>query len=153
MLTKKKRIAFATTAVCLIALILVLVLHVGVAGEPWMAGGSVCVSWDKWALLRADKIVLAVDGETYTITNADLVRAIAEDTLAGTYTDYCCAQEDDGWMEIYRGDRLLRRMRYISNHDAFAYEADGTHWVLFGNEGHAFLSKDTAKKLKAVTEK
>ena len=149
-MTKKKWTVAAVTAVCLIALILVLSLHVGVAGEPWTAGGSVCVSWDKQALRRADKVVLAVGEKTYTITDADLVRALAQDTLAGTHNDYCCARAEDGWMEIYRGDCLLRRMRYIANHDAFAYEADGSHWVLFGEEGHAFLSNDTAERLKSV---
>ena len=147
-MTKKRWTVAAVTAVCLIALIWVMSLHVGVDGEPWTAGGSVCVSWDKRALRRADKIVLAVGEKTYTITDADLVRALAEDTLAGTHTDYCCARAEDGWMEIYRGDRLLRRMRYIANHDAFAYEADGSHWVLFGEEGHAFLSADTVEMLK-----
>ena len=43
-----------------------------------------------------------------------------------------------------------RRMHYIANHDAFAYEADSTRLVLFGEEGHAFLSKDMGEKLHEI---
>ena len=106
-----------------------------------------CISFDKWDMLRADRIVFCHQGETYTITDPSFVQTFSQETLSGTYSEYCCSRLDDGWVEIYRGDRLLRRMRYIENHDAFAYEADAAHWVLFGEEGHAFLSRNTAKKL------
>ena len=112
-----------------------------------MAGGAVCISFDKWDMLRADKIIIDYGGELYTVTDPEFIQAFSKETLVGTYSEYCCSNLNDGWVEIYRGDRLLRRMRYIANHDAFAYEADLTHWVLFGKEGHAFLSKDMWEKL------
>ena len=115
-----------------------------------MAGGGVCVSFDKWNLMRSDKIVLEVSGEVYTITDEDLIRSISKESVAGTYSDYCCAHSPDGWMEIYRGDCLLRRMDYVSNHGALAYDADITHWVFFGEKGHAFLSNETRQKLETI---
>ena len=117
-----------------------------------MAGGAVCVSFDKWDMMRADKIILQYRGETYVVTDLEFVRAFCSETFAGTYSEYCCSNLDDGWVEIYRGDRLLRRMRYIANHGAFAYEADMAHWVLFGKEGHAFLSGDLDQKLQEIID-
>jgi len=143
---KKKKIMIGLACLCLVLLI-VLSLNVSISGEPWMAGGAVCISFDKWDMLRADKIIIGFQGETYTVTDSEFIRAFSQETLAGTRYEYCCSNENDGWVEIYRGERLLRRMRYIANHEAFAYEADSTHWVLFGKEGHAFLSKDLWEKL------
>lgn len=154
MISKKRIIVISLIGVCLIGLIVVASLCVSVAGEPWMAGGCVSVSWDKVAMRQADRILFHIDGETYTITDPVLVQSVAEETLAGTYTDYCCAHLDAGWMEIYRGDHLLRRMRYVGgSHDTFAYEADWGHWVLFGEESHATLSRKTADALYAMIGK
>lgn len=146
---KKKKIIIGLVCLCLILLI-ALSLNVSISGEPWMAGGAVCISFDKWDMLRADKLIIGFRGETYTVTGPEFIRAFSKETLAGTYSDYCCSNLNDGWVEIYRGDRLLRRMRYIANHEAFAYEADATHWVLFGKEGHAFLSSDLRQKLQEI---
>lgn len=147
-MTKKKGLFLAVIGLCAVLLAVMLATNVSIGGAPTMSGGCVCISWDKWDMMRADKIVLTMPDETYTVTDPDLIRILAEETLTGDYTDYCCAKAEDGWMEIYRGERLLRRMRYIENHNAFAYEADGSHWVLFGSEGHAFLSANTMKKLR-----
>ena len=115
-----------------------------------MAGGAVCVSFDKWDMMRADKIILQYRGETYVVTDLEFVRAFCSETLAGTYSDYCCSNLDDGWAEIYCGDRFLRRMRYIENHGSFAYDTDSAHWVLFGKEGHVFLSDSLHQKLREI---
>ena len=136
-------------SLCLLLLI-ALVLCVDISGKPLEAGGAVCISFDRWDMLRADRIIINLHGEIYTITDHEFVQAFSKETLAGTYSEYCCSELNDGWVEIYRGDRLLRRMRYIANHDAFAYEADIAHWVLFGKEGHAFLSRDMCNKLQEI---
>lgn len=149
MFQKKKWIRICLVSLTLILLI-VSFLCVSISGEPLMAGGAVCISFDKWDMLRADKIIIGYRGEIYTVTDFEFIQAFSKETLAGTYSDYCCSNLEDGWVEIYRGSRLLRRMRYIANHDAVAYEADITHWVLFGKEGHAFLSKDMWEKLHEI---
>lgn len=140
--------------ICLISLTFILLivsfLCISISGEPLMAGGAVCISFDKWDMLRADKIIIGFQGETYTVTDSEFIRAFSQETLSGTFYEYCCSNLNEGWVEIYRGERLLRRMRYIANHEAFAYEADITHWVLFGKEGHAFLSKDMWEKLHKI---
>ena len=146
---KKKRIMIGLVSLCLI-LMIILPLNVGISGEPLDAGGTVCISFDKWDMLRADKLIIGFDGETYTVTDLEFIRAFSKETLAGTHSEYCCSNLNEGWVEVYRGDRMVRRMRYIANHEAFAYEADITHWVLFGKEGHAFLSRDTWEKLQEI---
>lgn len=132
----------------ILLLALILVPNVGIANGLEDAGGCVSVSFDKRDMMTADKLVIQINGEQYTTTDTDFIRAFAQETLAGTHSDYCCAKtEYDKWIEIYKGDRLIRRMRWIQNHDAIAYEADATHWVLSGEEGHSFLSDDVRRKL------
>ncbi len=121
---------------------------VSVGGEPGMAGGCISISFDKWDMMRADKIVIEFRGGTYTVTDQDFVQAFCRGTLDATYTDYCCAHFQEGSVKIYRQDKLIRSMRYVENHDGFVYDADSTHWVLFGDEGHAFLSGETAKAFR-----
>jgi len=149
MFQKKMWIRICRVTLCLI-LVIALFLCVGISGEPLDAGGATCISFDKWDMLRADKIIISFRGETYMVTDPEFIRAFSKETLAGTFHEYCCSNLDDGWVEIYRGDRLVRHMRYIANHEAFAYEADLTHWVLFGKEGHAFLSSDLGQKLQKI---
>ena len=147
----KKRITVISLISLFVILLIILPLTVSISGEPWMAGGAVCISFDKWDMRRADKIIIDYHGKTYTVTDPEFIKVFSEETLSGTYSDYCCSHSDDGKVKIYRGDRLVRRMRYIVNHDAFAYESDLTHWVFFGKEGHSFLSEDTGIKLREIT--
>ena len=132
------------------AAIVLLSLNVSIAQDIAMAGGCISVSFDKWDMRRADKMVVTCKGAQYVSEDTEFVRDFAEGTLAGTMTDYCCAKENYATVEIYRGDRLLRRYRYVENHDAFAYEADGTHWVLFGEESHAFVSGETIRQFRRM---
>lgn len=149
MAQRKKKRMIVLLSLCLI-LLPAFFLCVSISADPLMAGGAVCISFDKWDMLRADKIIIGYSGQTYTVTDPAFIRAFSQETLSGTYHEYCCSHQDDGWVEIYRGDRLLRRMRYIANHEAFAYEADAAHWVLFGKEGHAFLSQSTWEQLHEI---
>lgn len=147
---KKKHIMI----IVLVLVLLILFLNVGINGSPWDAGGCVSISFDKWDMMTADKVVIWVGEEQYTTTDASFIRALAYDSLAGTFSEYCCSHLDyDMWVEIYKGDRLVRRMRWIENHDSLAYEADPTHWVLFGEEGHAFLSRDVWERLHGIIGK
>lgn len=149
-MNSKKHIIIISVCVCIVILVAVLSAHIGVDADLKMAGGGLCVSFDKWDVMRADKIIIHIDDETYTLTDIELIRSIARESVAGTYSDYCCAHSPDGWMEIYRGDKLLRRMDYVSNHGGLAYHSDVTHWVFFGEQGHAFLSNETRQKLETI---
>ena len=152
MRNKTKIVIAGLVILCAISLIAFCALNVGIAGEPGMAGGCVCVSFDKWDMDRADKIVFEFSGGTSTVTDPELIRAFCNETLAGTYSDYCCAHEQDPNIEIqiYRQDRLIRSMRYVENHDAVVYNADSAHWVLFGDEGHAFLSYELRRHIRQL---
>lgn len=111
------------------------------------AGGCLSVSFDKWAMTHADRLVVFDGHKEVTITDRDFLRSFGKEVASGSLKDYCCAREEGAWAELYRGDRLVRRLRFIPNHDAFAYEADFCHWVLFGGEGHSFLSDDLRHQL------
>lgn len=142
---KKKRIVIVLTV-----LLALLVLNVGIAGRPEMAGGCVCVSFDRRDMLRADKIVIEFRGKTHTVTDRNFILGFTQAAMAGTYSDYCCANLQEGRIEIYRGDRLIRSMRYVENHDAVVYDEDAARWVLGGEEGHVFLTgwvKDELRRL------
>lgn len=136
-----------------IFLIITLFLNASIAGEPGDAGGCISISFDKWDMQRADKVMIYYDGEQYTVTDPEFIQALTTETLAGTFSEYCCSHFEDGWIEIYRGDRLIRRMRYIENHGALAYEADIAHWVLSGEESHAFLSREVEDQLRQIIGK
>lgn len=148
--TKRKRIIII---VCLAVILPILYLNVGIAMST-DCGGCLTISFDKFDMMTADRLVV-FDGEReVTITDVDFVRSLTAETVAGTSKEYCCANLDEGaWVEVYKGDRLVRHMRYIENHHALAYKADLFHWVLFGKEGHAFLSRDIWQKLESFIEK
>lgn len=117
--------------------------------------GSLCISFDKWDMTTADKVVIFDGEQQYTVTDADFVRNLTREAVVACDTNrYCCANDDvDTWIEIYKGDRLIRHMRWIQNHDALAYEADLAHWVLFGEEGHVFLSSEVRRALYKIIGK
>ena len=147
---KRKWMRWLGILLILAAVMTVVCQHVSIDHDITMAGGCISISFDKWDMLRADKLVVTCKGQEYISEDTDFVRAFAEATLAGTYTDYCCADENYTTVEIYRGDRLLRRYRYIENHDAFAYEAGPAHWVLFGKESHAFVTGETIDQFRQM---
>ena len=146
---KKKRITIIIGS--LIALLVIyLFLNVSIAGKPGDCGGCISISFDKWDMQRADKVIIYFRGEQYTVTDTEFIQALTRETLAGTFSEYCCSHFEDGWVEIYKGDRLIRRMRYIENHGALAYEADIGHWVFTGEESHVFLSRDVEIQLREI---
>lgn len=147
---KEKWMKRIGTLLILAAVITLLCVNVSIGQDIAMAGGCVSISFDKWDMLRADKLVVTCKGQQYVSEDTDFVRSFAEATLSGTMTDYCCAKENYATVEIYRGERLLRRYRYIENHDAFAYEGDMSHWVLFGKEAHAFVSGKTIDQFRQM---
>ena len=96
------------------------------------------------------KIVIEFRGQTHTVTDRNFILGFTQATMAGTYSDYCCANLQEGRIDIYRGDTLLRSMRYVENHDAVVYDEDASRWVLGGEEAHVFLTgwvKDELRKL------
>ena len=131
-----------------IALAVVLLLALNVSADCSLdAGGCLSISFDKWAMTHADRLVVFDGQKEVTITDRDFIRSFGREVASGSHKDYCCAQDDIAWAELYKGDRLICRLRYVPNHDAFAYEADLFHWVLFGTEAHSFLSDELRHQL------
>ena len=148
---KKKRIWILVSGLCIGVLLL---LNVGIAGGWETDHSALCICFDKWDMMTADKVVVWDGATQYTVTDPDFVRQLTRETTVAAYNEqYCCAGETGGWIEIYKGDRLIRRMRWVQNHDMVAYEADLLHWVLFGKEGHAALSNELIEKLNELTGK
>ena len=148
---KKKRIWVLAICLCLGIFLL---LNVGIAGGWETDHSALCISFDKWDMMTADKVVVWNSGNQYTVTDPEFVRQLTRETTVAAYNEqYCCASETGGWIEIYKGDRLVRRMRWATGHSMVAYEADLLHWVFFGKEGHASLSNELIEKLNELTGK
>ena len=146
---KKKRLIQLVIGLCIG---IFLFLNVGIAGGWKTDHSAICISFDKWAMMTADKVLIWNDGTLYTITDPDFVRQITRETTVAEYNEqYCCASETGGLIEIYKGDRLIRRMRWATGHSMVAYDADLLHWVFFGKEGHASLSRELIEKLNELT--
>ena len=148
---KSKRILVLAICLCIAVF---LFLNVAIAGGWKTDHSALCISFDKWDMMTADKVVIWDGPDQYTVTDPEFVRQITRETTVAEYNEqYCCASETGGWIEIYKGDRLVRRMRWVTSHSNVAYEADLLHWVFFGKEGHASLSNELREKLNELTGK
>ncbi len=152
---KKKRISKwkIGVGIGLVCLLVFLLVNAAVEANPWDSGGCFSVTFDKLAMATADRAVIVVGEERYEISDIQLVRDITEQTMCATNTDLCCSSRGNRWIEIYRGESLVRRMRWEEFHDSvIVYEADLTHWVFPSSDGHGLvsLSDELLAELKAV---
>lgn len=150
---KRKRIL--CLGVCLAAAVVLIVLpavSAAVSMNPSDNGGCFSVAFDKAAMRSADRAVICVNEERYEISDPALVREIADQTLAATNTDLR-HPNTERWIELYRGDRLIRRMRWEDNHGGIVvYEADWLHWVFPSDsgEGLVYPSEELLAQLNAL---
>lgn len=100
------------------------------------AGGSCfAVVFDKNVVLNADRILYQVGNQQVEITDPDAVRKIASEFVVANRAGLCNAQ-DDRYMYIYNGDRLVRSLRWRCCEEIVdIYEEDAAHW-LFPPECH-----------------
>ena len=133
--------------------VLFLLLNVSIGSKIEMVRGCISIAFDKWDMMWADKAILYVDGQEYVITDIDLVREIAKDTAVATYYEECectAGYKNDRWIELYVGDRQIRRMQWLESHDwVRTYDTDAFHWVLFNDTdaGYAELDLELCQKL------
>ena len=94
------------------------------------AGGSCfAVVFDKNFVLNADRILYQVGNQQVEITDPDAVRKIASEFVVANRAGLCNAQ-DDRYMYIYNGDRLVRSLRWRCCEEIVdIYEEDATHWL------------------------
>ena len=152
MTRNKKRILFAALIGCAIILIPLSLCCVAcrITDE---AGGCIAVVFDKQDVKNADRIVLR-DGDTViTLAEPTLVRDLASEFVVANRSGLC-GYYRDRWMEIYRGDRLVRNIHWNDHDDLVtAYEADAGHWVLFGGDkGQIQLSDEIVDTINALIE-
>ena len=117
------------------------------------SGGScIAVAFDKASVMGADKIVYKAEGKEITITDPIVVKEIASHFVVATRAGLCNSQ-DDRYMYIYNGDKLVRSLRWRCCEEIVdIYEEDATHW-LFPPEchtGQVELSKEFLDYLNAV---
>ena len=131
---------------CIIVIILIASQFVGVHIGIFDSGGGSCISvaFDKMSVITADKIVYRVGDQEITITDPATVRYIADHFVVANKGGLCPSQ-DNKWMYIYNGDRLVRSMRWRCCEEIVdVYKPDALHWV-FPSEagiGQVELSKD-----------
>ena len=82
-LTKaQKTELFVVLALLLLALILAIILipDVGIASGIKDAGGCISVSFDKWDMTHADKLVIKIGAAEYITTDTDFIHQLARET-------------------------------------------------------------------------
>lgn len=121
------------------------------------SGGCIALVYDKAAMRAADKVVLCVGENRYDITDVFLVHWITEETMVATHTALRYVSSTDRWIEIYRGETLVRRMQWadcVDETGVFVYQEDSAHPIYSGyvgpEEGMIFPSKRLAEKLNAI---
>ncbi len=155
--TSKKWILRYMIVLVLAALAVYRMFNIGIRCNPFDSGGCIAIVYDKAAMRAADKVVLCVGEDRYEITNLFWVHWITEETMVATHTCLRYSPTTDRWIEIYRGDTLVRRMQWATCVDetgVFVYQEDSTHQIYSGytgpEEGMIFTSKILAEKLNAI---
>lgn len=147
--------------ICVFALSIALLLlitsqFIGVHNGLFSSAGGDCIAvvFDMAAVMDADKIVYREGTREVTITEPDTVKKIASQFVVANRAGLCPSQ-DDRYLYIYNGDKLLRSLRWRCCEEIVdIYEEDATHW-LFPPEchtGQVELSRDFLNYLDSLFE-
>ena len=129
-----------TICACMISasiIILIISQFIGIHNGLFSSVGGSCIAvvFDKAAVMGADRIIYQVGDQEITITEPDTVKKIASQFVVANRAGLCNAQ-DDRYMYIYNGGRLVRSLRWRCCEEIVdIYEEDATHW-LFPPECH-----------------
>ena len=111
----------------------------------------------KLELLGVDKAVVTVDGEAVTVTDPALLERIVDATKVATHANVCDDSMKDRTIELYRGDRLVRSMKWSDCAGMLrVYEADLTHWIFqevgagYRQTGYVELSDELIRELDGL---
>ena len=149
----KKRILVGLSLLTVIALAVWSSLCVAVRCTSFTeAGGCTAVVFDKHKVRQADRIVLREGEKVVTITDPETVRQLASSFVVAN-RNALCGYYMDRWMEIYRGDTLVRRIHW-NDHDELVtvYTPDATHWVFLprNDVGQIYLSEETVQTILSL---
>ena len=154
--TKKstEKIKKMIPGVMVLIILILLFLNVGI-GSCMTGGDCETIVFDKWSMLTADKVIIRVGEESHTVTDQEFIQQITKETLVATAADICIAsQNDERWIEVYKGEKLVRKMHWRdAHHNVRVYNADGSHWIFPGSTdyGVIYLSEDMLKQLGEIT--
>lgn len=150
----RKPILLAVAAVLVAAGALAASRYVAVGCGYWDdAGSCLSLAFDKHKVRGVDRVVLRVGDTTVEVTDRELIRQLKEELMVAGRTDLRVPHARDGkYILFYRGDELVRQMRWEYGPDAHwveVYTEDAAHWVLFSysDEGLVCLSDETAEAL------
>ena len=119
------------------------------------AGGScIAVVFDKASVMGADKIIYQVGEKEITITDQETVKKIASQFVVANRAGLCNSQ-DDRYMFIYNGDKLVRSLRWRCCEEIVdIYEEDSAHWLLPAecHTGQVELSREFLDYLDMLIE-
>ncbi len=140
----KKKLLILSCAGAAILLVVFLAVNVGF----WCNEDCISVAFDKAAMKKVDRAAVIVDGTEYPITDPWLIRQLADQTVVSTHTLLCNSQEGR-WIELYDGDKLVRRMNWEQAHDGvIVYASDQTHWIFGEAEyGQTYLTQEVLDAL------
>ena len=138
-----KKVIVVTMCIAFLVLLGLLITNVAVCVNPFDGGGCFSVALDKFQMLTADRVVIRVEERSYETTDPELIRLITSETRVATNTDLSYPKTDR-WIDIYRGDVLIRSMRWADNlNQIVVYHADNTHWVFPSYDGDGIILPST----------
>lgn len=127
----RKRII--TWSVILLAVI-ILWSSIGIGCNLNDDDGCFSITFDKFFMNTANRIVLRVGDKSYESTDTELVRKVTSETLLATNTHLCPGVGTHGWIDIYWGPIRVRSMCWTSE-GIVVYEAGVLHWIFTGEDG------------------
>ena len=119
-----------------------------------VGGSCIAVVFDKASVMGADKIIYQVGEKEITITDQGTVKKIASQFVVANRAGLCNSQ-DDRYMFIYNGDKLVRSLRWRCCEEIVdIYEEDATHWLLPAecHTGQVELSREFLDYLDTLLE-
>ena len=134
---RKTLLLLCLCLVCAAGINLIAAQFIGIHNGLFSSAGGSCIAvvFDKADVMHADRIVYQVGDQEITITDPDTVKKIASQFVVANRSGLCNAQ-DDRYMYIYNGNRLVRSLRWRCCEEIVdIYEEDARHW-LFPPECH-----------------
>jgi len=149
------RIISKKTVIILVFILTFIILSffcVSISINPFDNGGCFSVTFDKFPMLIADRVVIRVGDKKFEITDNEMVCEVTSATICATNTDLRYPKTNR-WIDIYCGNILIRSMRWEDNHNGIiVYHADIFHWVFpsINGDGLVYPSIDLIEKLEEV---
>ena len=150
---KKRLLIFTFILVLIICLTTFVQVSMNLfATEPFADCLSVAF-FEKQKMASVDKIVVVMGDKEAVITDASIMKEVAEVTSLATHVGYGCPSEAK--IYAYDGEKLIRSMDWsITCNHIKVYESDWLHWLLnmdgWAKEGYVIMPVELESKIVSM---